>query len=183
SDTKSFATALVRALRQDPNVIVVGEMRDLDTIATALTAAETGHLVLATLHTPDATQTISRILDVFPSYRQEEVKIQLADALQGVISQQLLHRMDAPGRVLAYEIMVSTPAVRNLIREHATDQIYTVLQTGAQHGMCTMDASIKSLYDRKLISYDTAMSRIRHPQEFHLLGKTEPAKKSPWLRR
>ena len=175
ADTKSFANALVRALRQDPNVIVVGEMRDLETIATALTAAETGHLVLATIHTADAAQTIDRILDVFPPHRQEEVKIQLADCLQAVISQQLLPRCDGPGRVIATEIMVGTPAIRNLIRDHATDQIPTALQTGAQYGMCTMDASIKSLYDRKVISYETAVSRMRNPSEFRLLGKTSPS--------
>ena len=177
SDTKSFANALVRVLRQDPNMIVVGEMRDLETISTALTAAETGHLVLTTLHTPDAAQTIDRILDVFPPHRQEEVKVQLSGCLQGVVSQQLLPRSDAPGRVLAYEIMIATAAVRNLIREHATEQILTVLQTGAQHGMCTMDACIKSLYDRKLISYETAMHRMKSPAEFHMLGKPDPGKK------
>ena len=179
SDTKSFANALVRVLRQDPNVIVIGEMRDLETIATALTAAETGHLVLATLHTPDASQTIDRILDVFPPYRQDEVKIQLSDCLQGVISQQLLPRADGAGRALAYEIMIATPAVRNLIREHATEQLLTMLQTGAQYGMCTMDASIKALYDHKLIAYETAISRMKHPEEFKLLGKAE---KRPWSR-
>ena len=178
SDTKSFASALVRALRQDPNVIVIGEMRDLETISTALTAAETGHLVLATLHTSDAAQTVDRILDVFPPHRQEEVKIQLSDCLQGVVSQQLLPRIDAPGRVLAYEIMMATPAVRNLIREHATEQIHTVLQTGAAHGMCTMDACLKSLYDRKIISYETLMSRMKNPSEVHLLGKPEPKRRS-----
>ena len=168
SDTKSFANALVRALRQDPNVIVVGEMRDLETISTALTAAETGHLVLATLHTSDAAQTIDRILDVFPPHRQAEVKIQLSDCLQGVISQQLLPRCDAPGRVLAYEIMLGTPAIRNLIREHATEQIPTALQTGAQYGMCTMDACLKDLSDRRLILQQTAISRMKHPSEFFL---------------
>ncbi len=165
ADTKSFSAALIRALRQDPNVIVVGEMRDLETIGTALTAAETGHLVLATLHTPDAAQTVDRILDVFPPHRQDEVKIQLSDCLQGVIAQQLLPRSDGPGRVLAYEIMVGTAAVRNLIREHATDQILTALQTGSAHGMCTMDACVKGLYDRKVISYETAASRMKNPQE------------------
>ena len=180
ADTKSFANALVRALRQDPNVIVVGEMRDLETISTALTAAETGHLVLATLHTPDAAQTLDRIMDVFPAVRQDEVKIQLADCLQGVISQQLLPRCDRPGRVLAHEIMMATAAVRNLIREHATEQIPTVLQTGAHHGMITMDAHIKSLYDRKLISYDTAIGRMKNPGEFHLLGRQEPSKRRRW---
>ena len=182
SDTKSFAAALVRALRQDPNVIVVGEMRDLETISTALTAAETGHLVLATLHTPDSSQTIDRIIDVFPSTQQEEVKIQLSDCLQGVVSQQLLPRCGKRGRVLAYEIMIATSAVRNLIREHATEQLLTILQTGAQYGMCTMDASIKSLFDQQLISYETAISRARNPSEFHLLGKPELRKRRPWSR-
>ena len=182
SDTKSFAAALVRALRQDPNAIVIGEMRDLDTISAALTAAETGHLVLATLHTADAAQTIDGILDVFPPHRQEEVKIQLSDCLQGVVSQQLLPRSDTTGRVLAYEIMVATPAMRNLIREHATEQIPTVLQTGAAHGMCTMDACIKSLFDRRMISYDTAVSRMRNPSEFHLLGKPDVGRRRPWSR-
>ncbi|MDP3703291.1 MAG: PilT/PilU family type 4a pilus ATPase, partial [Candidatus Omnitrophota bacterium] len=177
SDTKSFANALVRALRQDPDVIVVGEMRDLETISTALTAAETGHLVLTTLHTPDTAQTVDRILDVFPSHQQEQVKIQLADCLQGVVSQQLLPRSDGAGRVLAYEIMVATSAVRNLIREHATEQILTTLQTGAQYGMCTMDATLRSLYDRKLISYDTAIAQTKNPEEFHLLEKSDAKKR------
>ena len=172
ADTKSFAAALVRALRQDPNVIVVGEMRDLETISTTLTAAETGHLVLATLHTPDAAQTIDRILDVFPPYQQQQVKVQLADCLQGVISQRLLPRSDQPGRVLACEIMVATPAVRNLIREHATEQIVTVLQTGAQYGMCTMDASVKALYHQRAISHETALGVMKNPAEFGLLNKS-----------
>ena len=177
ADTKSFANALVRALRQDPDVIVVGEMRDLDTMSTALTAAETGHLVLTTLHTADAAQTIDRILDVFPPHQQEQVKIQLADCLQGVVSQQLLPRIDAEGRVLAYEIMVATSAVRNLIREHATEQILTTLQTGAQYGMCTMDATLRALFDRKIISYETALARAKNPAEFHLLDKSDVKKR------
>ncbi len=172
SDTKSFAEALRRALRQDPNVIVVGEMRDLETIATALTAAETGHLVLATLHTPDAPQTVDRILDVFPPYQQQQVKIQLADCLQGVVSQQLLPRLDRPGRVVAYEIMVATPAVRHLIREHATDQLPTVIQTGAQYGMCTMDNTLKELYHQGAISYETAVGHCKHPADFLPLSET-----------
>ncbi len=176
ADTKSFANALMRALRQDPNVIVVGEMRDLETISTTLTAAETGHLVLATLHTPDAAQTVDRIIDVFPPHKQQEVKIQLSNCLQGVVAQQLLARCDGAGRVLAYEIMVATPAVRNLIRAHETEQLPTILQTGAQHGMCTMDACIKSLYDRKIISYETTMSRLKNPNEFELLGHPNPAR-------
>ena len=180
SDTKSFATALVRVLRQDPNVIVIGEMRDLETISTALTAAETGHLVLATLHTPDAAQTIDRILDVFPPSRQDEVKTQLADCLQGVVSQQLMPRQDGAGRILAYEIMVATPAVRNLIREHATEQLLTVLQTGGQFGMCTMDSCLKDLCDNKIISYEAAISRVKNPAEFQLHGKPD---KKHWTTR
>ena len=184
SDTRSFANALIRALRQDPDVIIVGEMRDLETISTAITAAETGHLVLATIHTPDAAQTIDRIIDVFPPYQQQQVKIQLADALQAVVSQQLLARCDGPGRVVAYEVMIGTPAVRNLIREHATEQIQTTLQTGAAYGMCTMDSTIRALYDRKLISYETAIGRMKNPQEFTLLGeKTDPSKKRTFLGR
>ena len=178
ADTHSFANALVRVLRQDPNVIVVGEMRDLETISTALTAAETGHLVLATLHTPDAAQTIDRILDVFPPHQQQQVKIQLADCLQGIISQQLLPRADRPGRVLAYEVLVATAAVRALIRDHATEQILTVLQTGKQYGMCTMDSTLKALYDRKIITLETAMDRVKNPLEFQMLGK--PEKKRLW---
>jgi len=178
ADTKSFSAALVHCLRQDPNMIVVGELRDLETMSTALTAAETGHLVLATLHTADAAQTIDRILDVFPPYRQDEIKVQLSECLQGVVCQQLLPRADKPGRVLAYEVMVATMAVRNLIREHATEQILTVLQTGGQYGMCTMDACIKTLYDRKLISYETAMSRVKNPAEFKMLGKSEPRRRA-----
>jgi len=165
SDTRSFATALVHALRQDPNVIVVGEMRDLETISTALTAAETGHLVLATLHTPDASQTIDRIIDVFPPYQQEQVKIQLAGTLQAVISQLLLPRKDGPGRVLATEIMIATPAIRNLIREHETEQLLTILQTGGQYGMHTMDKSLKLLFQKGIISQEVYKTHIKNPEE------------------
>ena len=165
SDTRSFATALVHALRQDPNVIVVGEMRDLETISTALTAAETGHLVLATLHTPDASQTIDRIIDVFPPYQQEQVKIQLAGTLQAVISQLLLPRKDGSGRVLATEIMIATPAIRNLIREHETEQLLTILQTGGQYGMHTMDKSLKLLFQKGIISQEVYKTHIKNPEE------------------
>ena len=166
ADTTSFAEALRRALRQDPNVIVVGEMRDLETISTALTAAETGHLVLATLHTPDASQSVDRIIDVFPPHQQQQVKIQLADCLQGVVSQQLLPRADGTGRVLAYEIMIGTSAVRTLIRDHATGQLPTVIQTGGQFGMTTMDATLKRLCEQGLITYEAAISRAKFPQDF-----------------
>lgn len=165
SDTRSFANSLIHALRQDPNVIVVGEMRDLETISTTLTAAETGHLVLATLHTPDASQTIDRIIDVFPPYQQQQVKIQLAGTLQGVISQQLLTRSDRGGRILATEVMVATPAIRNLVREHETEQLLTHIQTGFQYGMHTMDKSLKMLFQNGIISEDTFKTYIRNPEE------------------
>lgn len=169
SDTHSFAEALKRALRQDPDVIVVGEMRDLETIATALTAAETGHLVLATLHTPDAPQTIERIIDVFPPYQQRQVRLQLGDCLQGVISQLLLPRISGKGRVLATEVMVATPGIRNLIREGEIAQIPTLIQTGAQYGMRTMDKCLKELYKKNLISYDVAISKVKNIEEFKIL--------------
>ncbi len=169
ADTRSFAEALKHALRQDPNVIVVGEMRDLETIATTLTAAETGHLVLATLHTPDAPQTVERIIDVFPPYQQQQVKLQLSDCLQCVVSQLLLPRADGHGRVLATEIMAATPGIRNLIREQEIEQIPTVMQTGAQYGMCTMDKSLKGLYQNGMISLDVAMSKVKNSEEFREL--------------
>ncbi len=169
ADTHSFAQALRHALRQDPNVIVVGEMRDLETIATALTAAETGHLVLATLHTPDAPQTISRIIDVFPPYQQQQVKLQLSDCLQGVVSQLLLPHISGKGRVLATEVMMATPGIRNLIREQHIEQISTLMQTGLQYGMHTMDKSLKELTHKGLISLDIAMSKVKNSEEFKQL--------------
>jgi twitching motility protein PilT len=144
SDTKTFGHALKYILRQDPDVILVGEMRDLETIAAALTAAETGHLVFATLHTQDATQTIDRIIDVFPPHQQQQVRIQLSSTLQGIISQQLLPTIDCRARVLATEVLIPTPAIRHLIREAKTHQLMTTMQTGRQHGMCTMDESLSS---------------------------------------
>ncbi|MDD5618483.1 MAG: type IV pilus twitching motility protein PilT [Candidatus Omnitrophica bacterium] len=169
SDTKSFSDALKHALRQDPNVIMVGEMRDLETISTTLTAAETGHLVLATLHTPDAPQTIERIIDVFAPNQQHQVRLQLADCLQGVVSQLLLPRSDGNGRVLATEIMIATPAIRNLIREHQIEQIPTLMQTGSQFGMQTMDKCLKKLYKDGVISLETATSKVKNPEEFRSL--------------
>jgi twitching motility protein PilT len=166
SDTKSFAEALRHALRQDPDVIFVGEMRDLETISTALTAAETGHLVLATLHTPDAPQTVERIIDVFPPYQQQQVKLQLADCLQGVVSQLLLPRSSGVGRVVCTEIMIGTPAIRNLVREQEIEQIPTLIQTGQQYGMRTMDKSLKELYKSGVITYETALSKAKHVEEF-----------------
>ena len=166
ADTRSFAEALRHALRQDPNVIIVGEMRDLETISTTLTAAETGHLVLATLHTPDAPQTIERIIDVFPPHQQQQVKLQLADCLQGVISQLLLPHASGKGRVLSTEIMIATSGIRNLIRSQEIEQIPTLMQTGGQYGMKTMDKSLKELFQEKHITLDVAMSKVKNIDEF-----------------
>lgn len=169
ADTRSFPEALKRALRQDPDVIVVGEMRDLETIATALTAAETGHLVLATLHTPDAPQTIQRIIDVFPPHQQRQVTVQLAESLQAVISQVLLRKAESQGRILATEIMVSTPGVRNLIRENDIAQIPSLIQMGAQHGMHTMDKCLKQFYKKGLITREVALRKVKNLTEFENL--------------
>lgn len=169
SDTNSFSEALKRCLRQDPDVIVVGEMRDLETISTALTAAETGHLVLATLHTPDTAQTIERVIDVFPAHQQQQVRLQLSAALQGVVSQTLLPRASGQGRVMASEVLVATPAVRNLIREKAVEQIPTSIQTGVQYGMHTMDMSLKLLYEQGLITYEDAITQVKNLEEFEQL--------------
>jgi len=169
SDTKTFAQALIHTLRQDPNVICVGEMRDLETISTALTAAETGHLVLATLHTPDATQTIDRIVDVFPPHAQQQIRMVLANALEGIISQQLLQRIDGKGRVLATEVLIATPAMRNVIRESKTEQIPTIMQTSADMGMLLMDTSLKDLYSKGVISYETAINRVKDISHFKSL--------------
>ena len=165
-DTHSFADALRHALRQDPNVIVVGEMRDLETISTALTAAETGHLVLATLHTPDAPQTIERIIDVFPPHQQQQVRLQLSDSLQAVVSQLLLPNASGKGRVLATEVMIGTSGVRNLIRESEIEQIPTLMQTGTQYGMRTMDKSLKELIKRGIVTLDAVLPKVKHSDEF-----------------
>jgi twitching motility protein PilT len=171
SDAHSFADALKAALRQDPDVILVGEMRDLETISTALTAAETGHLVFATLHTQDTAQTVDRIIDVFPPEQQGQVRVQLSVALQGIITQQLLPTADGSGRVAACEVLVPNPAVRNLIREGKTHQIYSVLQTGSAQGMQTMDAALISLIRTGKVSQKLAEERSSAPEELRrLLG-------------
>ncbi len=171
SDAISFGDALKAALRQDPDVILVGEMRDLETIGTALTAAETGHLVFATLHTQDTPQTIDRIIDVFPPEQQGQVRAQLSVALQGIMTQTLLPTADGAGRVVAAEVLVPTPAVRNLIREAKTHQIYSVIQTGASHGMQTMDAALVQLVRAGKVNRQVAESRAHAPEEFRrLLG-------------
>jgi twitching motility protein PilT len=171
-DTISFANALRSALRQDPDVILLGEMRDLETIQIALTAAETGHLVLGTLHTSDAPQTIDRVIDVFPSEQQDQVRVMLANSLQGVLCQQLLPCLEG-GRVAACEVMIATPAVRNLIREGKTHQIYSMLQTGAQHGMQAMNASLADLVRAGKIRRDLALERSSSPTELQRLLESD----------
>ncbi len=163
SDTRSFGAALRQILRQDPDVILIGELRDLETMSAALTAAETGHLVLATLHTQGATQTVDRIIDVFPPYQQQQVRVQLAGTLQGVVSQQLLPTADGRGRVVACEVLIPTPGVRNLIREGKTHQLDTAMQTGTQHGMTTMDHALALLCERGMITVETARQRSVDP--------------------
>jgi len=195
-DTQSFPNALRAVLREDPNVVLIGEMRDLETISAALTIAETGHLVFATLHTANASQSIDRIIDVFPPYQQQQIRIQLSMVLEAVISQQLLPNaryrggragdgelrpvprsrlgsaaaqtwptLEEVGRVPAVEVMVATPAIRNLIREAKTPQIETAIQTGAAYGMQTMDQSLRDLYLNKLVSLEDALARAIHPEE------------------
>lgn len=165
SDSQSFANALRGALRQDPDVILVGEMRDLDTISIAITAAETGHLVLSTLHTLGSAKTIDRIIDVFPPYQQQQVRVQLASVIQAVISQQLLPKADGKGRVAAHEIMIATPAIRNLVREDKIHQIDTAIQTGGKYRMQTMDSSLVDLYNRGLIKKDIALTQAINQEE------------------
>ncbi|HUP84997.1 MAG TPA: PilT/PilU family type 4a pilus ATPase [Acidimicrobiales bacterium] len=169
-DTHSFASALKHVLRQDPDVILVGEMRDLETISTALTAAETGHLVFATLHTQDAPQSVDRIIDVFPSYQQQQVRVQLASALQGIVTQQLLPIRTGRGRAVAAEVMVATPAIRNLIREGKTHQIYSAMQAGGKYGMQTMDQSLAALVARGVISMEVAIERCANEEDLRRLS-------------
>ncbi len=166
SDTHTFASALKHVLRQDPDVILIGEMRDLETIATAMTAAETGHLVLSTLHTPDAPQTIDRIIDVFPPHQQQQIMVQLAGCIQGIAAQQLLPRKDGRGRIVATEVMIGTDAVRSCVRERRTHQLSTIIQTGSQFGMSTMDKSLKELYLKGIITYETAIAKAKNVNDF-----------------
>jgi twitching motility protein PilT len=171
ADADDFALALKSALREDPDVILVGEMRDLETMSTALTAAETGHLVFATLHTQSTAQTVDRIIDVFPSEQQRQVRMQLSIALQGIVTQQLLPTADGTGRIVATEILVPTPAVRNLIREGKTHQIYSAIQTSGATGMQTMDAHLAQLVRMGRITRQLAEQRASVPEELkRLLG-------------
>lgn len=154
-DTQNFANALRASLRQDPDIILVGEMRDLETMSIAMTAAETGHLVLSTVHTVGAVKTVDRIIDVFPPHQQQQVRIQMATILEAVISQQILPRVNGQGRIAAFEVMTGTSAIRNLIREGKTHQIQTMIQTGSQYGMKTMDSDLVELYTMRRISAET----------------------------
>ncbi len=165
-DTHSFADGLRHVMRQNPDVILVGEMRDNETMQLAITAAETGHLVFSTVHTTDAAQTIDRIVDVFEPERQEQIRMQLAVTLQAVISMTLMPRSDRPGRVPAFEIMLATPAIRNLIRERKTHQIYGAIQTGAEVGMQTLDNHLLDLYRSGIVSFEMALSKSSNPSEF-----------------
>jgi twitching motility protein PilT len=183
-DTKSFAQALKHVLRQDPDVILVGEMRDLETIGLAISAAETGHLVFGTLHTQDAPQTVDRIIDVFPSHQQAQVRAQFANAIQGIITQTLIPKRDGKGRAVACEILVPTPGVRNLIREGKNHQIYSAMQTGGKFGMQTMDAALVELLRKGEISREEAEKRSNNPEELRRLsggslGAAQPAGARP----
>ena len=171
ADTKSFNRALKSVLRQDPDIILVGEMRDTETMATALTAAETGHLVFATLHTQDAPQTIDRIIDVFPPHQQEQIRVQLSTTLMGVCTQQLLPTADGRGRVVACEVLVPTPAVRHHIREATTHQIPSAIQMGGRSGMHSMDAALVDLVRRGLVSMEVALHRCADEDAFRRLLK------------
>ena len=182
-DTEGFATALRAALREDPDIVLIGELRDLETIESALRIAETGHLTFATLHTNSAAQTINRVIDVFPAHQQGQIRTQLSLVLEGIVCQALLPRADGKGRVVALEIMVPNPAIRNLIRDDKVHQIYSTMQTGQEKaGMQTMNQSLASLYTRRLISMDDAMGRSHDVEELRNLTATGAAG-SPTSRR
>lgn len=169
SDTLSFGEGLKHVLRQNPDVVLVGEMRDLETISLAVTAAETGHLVFGTLHTIDAAQTVDRVIDVFPPNQQAQIRLQLAATLRAVVSQTLLVRADGAGRVAALEILMNTSAVASLIREGKTHQIFSLLQSGREHGMFTLDQYLKNLYVQGTITFEEACSKCSDPKEFEQL--------------
>jgi twitching motility protein PilT len=169
SDTESFSTALRHVLRQDPDVILIGEMRDLETIAAALTAAETGHLVFATLHTTSAAQSIDRIVDVFPSHQQDQVRIQLANVLEGIATQALLRSIDGKGRVCAQEILIASSAIRSLIRDNKVHQMPSVMQASAKYGMQTLDQCLRTLVLEKKVTLDEAIAKSSSPEDFKAL--------------
>ncbi len=168
-DTHSFANALRSALREDPDILLVGEMRDLETIQLAITAAETGHLVLATLHTNNAAESVDRAIDVFPPTQQEQIRVMLSNNLVGILSQQLLPRAGQPGRVAAVEVMIATSAIRNLIRENKAFQMASIIQTSADVGMQTMDQALRDLHQQGIITLEVAMNRAHNPAELEKL--------------
>ena len=169
-DTHSFAAALKHVMRQNPDVILVGEMRDLETISLAITAAETGHLVFGTLHTTDAPQTIDRVVDVFPPEQQNQIRMQLAVTIQAIISQTLLPRIDTGGRIAAFEVMVATSAIRTLVREGKTHQIYSDIQAGKDYGMVSLDQYMLELLRKRWIKYDDAVQKSSNPRDFESLA-------------
>lgn len=168
-DTLSFQKALRSSLREDPDVILVGEMRDLETIQLAITCAETGHLVMATLHTNNAAESVDRMIDVFPAEEQEQIRVQLSNNLLAILSQQLLPRAGQPGRVAAIEVMVASAAIRNLVRENKAHQMHSIIQTSAEQGMQSMDQALRDLYKQSLITYEVAMRRSHNPDELEKL--------------
>ncbi len=168
-DTHAFNNALRSSLREDPDVLLVGEMRDLETIHLAITCAETGHLVMATLHTNSAAESVDRMIDVFPANEQEQIRVQLSNNLVAIASQQLLPRAGQPGRIAAIEVMVASSAIRNLIRENKAHQITSIIQTSGGEGMQTMDQALRDLYQQSLITYEVGMQRSQNPQEFEKL--------------
>lgn len=182
-DTNSFPTALKYVLRQDPDVILIGEMRDLETIKAALTAAETGHLVFATLHTNDAIQTVDRIIDVFPGHEQQQIRFQLSLTLHSIISQRLLPNADNTGRVLACEMLVNNTAIANLIREGKTHQVYSVVETSTREGMITMDRAVKNLYNGGQISEEDALSLMKNPKDLKSGGGEGAPVKKPAVKK
>jgi twitching motility protein PilT len=174
TDTRTFANALKFVLRQDPDVILIGEMRDLETIALAITAAETGHLVFGTLHTTDAVQTVDRIIDVFPPHQQQQVRMQMSVNLIGVVSQTLVKRKDGSGRAAAFETLVGIPSVKNLIRENKSYQVNSLIQTGQRYGMQTLDQSLSDLYKAGIVRYSDALEKSANPLEFKALAGDPP---------
>lgn len=179
SDTSSFKDALKYVLRQDPDIVLIGEMRDLETIEAALTVSETGHLTFATLHTNTAVQSINRIIDVFPPHQQEQIRVQLSFVLEGILSQHLIPKKSGKGRAMAMEILIPTPAIRNLIREEKIHQLYSMMQTGqAKMGMQTMNQSLLQLYEKGELSFETALSKSPIPDEFiNMVQRSDELKK------
>jgi len=168
-DTEGFATALRHVLRQDPDVILIGEMRDLETISAALTAAETGHLVFATLHTTSAAQSIDRIVDVFPAHQQDQVRTQLANVLEGILTQTLLRTIDGKGRVCAQEILIGTSAIHTLIRDNKVHQMPSIMQASGKYGMQTLDQCLRTLVLEKRVTIDEAIAKSSNPEDFKAL--------------